>query len=279
MKKPVYIRILFLLALSVVILFPVFYTVSNSFMGEKEVLAVYGGVMEQNTNIRIRFFPHQFSLETYETVLLDTPEYLLKFWRSILMCVVIVTGQVLIGGMCGFAFAKYHFRGWKLFFILFITFLLLPVQVTLVPNYIMLSALNLIGTWWALLLPGVFSPFAVFFMTVLFQNIPTELVEAGKIDGADAMQILFRIMMPVAKPAIASLIVLAFVDNWNMVEQPIAFLENVWQYPLSVFLASVTEENFSLQFVCGILSLIPVTLLFLFFNEELSEGISISVGK
>lgn len=279
MKKPVYIRILFLLALSVVILFPVFYTVSNSFMGEKEVLAVYGGVMEQNTNIRIRFFPHPFSLEAYETVLLDTPEYLLKFWRSILMCVVIVTGQVLIGGMCGFAFAKYHFRGWKLFFILFITFLLLPVQVTLVPNYIMLSALNLIGTWWALLLPGVFSPFAVFFMTVLFQNIPTELVEAGKIDGADAMQILFRIMMPVAKPAIASLIVLAFVDNWNMVEQPIAFLENVWQYPLSVFLASVTEENFSLQFVCGILSLIPVTLLFLFFNEELSEGISISVGK
>ena len=279
MKKPVYIRILFLLALSVVILFPVFYTESNSFMGEKEVLAVYGGVMEQNTNIRIRFFPHQFSLEAYETVLLDTPEYLLKFWRSILMCVVIVTGQVLIGGMCGFAFAKYHFRGWKLFFILFITFLLLPVQVTLVPNYIMLSALNLIGTWWALLLPGVFSPFAVFFMTVLFQNIPTELVEAGKIDGADAMQILFRIMMPVAKPAIASLIVLAFVDNWNMVEQPIAFLENVWQYPLSVFLASVTEENFSLQFVCGILSLIPVTLLFLFFNEELSEGISISVGK
>ena len=279
MKKPVCIRILFLLALSVVILFPIFYTVSNSFMGEKEVLAVYGGVMEQNTNIRIRFFPHQFSLEAYETVLLDTPEYLLKFWRSILMCVVIVTGQVLIGGMCGFAFAKYHFRGWKLFFILFITFLLLPVQVTLVPNYIMLSALNLIGTWWALLLPGVFSPFAVFFMTVLFQNVPTELVEAGKIDGADAMQILFRIMMPIAKPAIASLIVLAFVDNWNMVEQPIAFLENVWQYPLSVFLASVTEENFSLQFVCGILSLIPVTLLFLFFNEELSEGISISVGK
>ena len=279
MKKPVYIRILFLLALSVVILFPIFYTVSNSFMGEKEVLAVYGGVMEQNTNIGIRFFPHQFSLEAYETVLLDTPEYLLKFWRSILMCVVIVTGQVLIGGMCGFAFAKYHFRGWKLFFILFITFLLLPVQVTLVPNYIMLSALNLIGTWWALLLPGVFSPFAVFFMTVLFQNVPTELVEAGKIDGADAMQILFRIMMPIAKPAIASLIVLAFVDNWNMVEQPIAFLENVWQYPLSVFLASVNEENFSLQFVCGILSLIPVTLLFLFFNEELSEGISISVGK
>ena len=264
MKKPVCIRILFLLALSVVILFPIFYTVSNSFMGEKEVLAVYGGVMEQNTNIGIRFFPHQFSLEAYETVLLDTPEYLLKFWRSILMCFVIVAGQVLIGGMCGFAFAKYYFRGWKLFFILFITFLLLPVQVTLVPNYIMLSALNLIGTWWALLLPGVFSPFAVFFMTVLFQNVPTELVEAGKIDGADAMQILFRIMMPIAKPAIASLIVLAFVDNWNMVEQPIAFLENVWQYPLSVFLASVTEENFSLQFVCGILSLIPVTLLFLF---------------
>ena len=279
MKKPVYIRILFLLALSVVILFPIFYTVSNSFMGEKEVLAVYGGVMEQNTNIGIRFFPHQFSLEAYETVLLDTPEYLLKFWRSILMCFVIVAGQVLIGGMCGFAFAKYYFRGWKLFFILFITFLLLPVQVTLVPNYIMLSALNLIGTWWALLLPGVFSPFAVFFMTVLFQNVPTELVEAGKIDGADAMQILFRIMMPIAKPEIASLIVLAFVDNWNMVEQPIAFLENVWQYPLSVFLASVNEENFSLQFVCEILSLIPVTLLFLFFNEELSEGISISVGK
>ena len=181
--------------------------------------------------------------------------------------------------MCGLVFSKYRIGGKRNFFILFIIFLLLPVQVTLVPNYIILSALHLTDTWWALVLPAIFSPFSTFFMTIVFQNIPMSLLEAGRLDGANTFQILTKIVLPVAKPGVISLAVLVFVDNWNMVEQPMVFLNKVTEFPLSVFLASVNAENFELQFVCGILSLIPVTLLFLFFHDELAEGISVSVSK
>lgn len=278
-KTSNFFKIIFFIILSAVVLFPIFYTVSNSFMGEKEVLSAYSGVIESDMKASMHLFPKHFTMESYEKVLIDTSEYLLKFWKSIVMCIAIVVGQVVIGGTCGFAFAKYRFKGWKIAYILFITFLLLPIQITLVPNYIVLNKLHLIGTWWALILPSIFSPFAVFLMTIIFNNIPNDMIEAGKLDGANTLEILFRIMIPVAKPGVASLIVLVFVDNWNMVEQPISFLDKISQYPLSVFLASVTNENFALQFVCGVISLIPVTLLFLFYNEELVEGISVSVAK
>lgn len=219
------------------------------------------------------------SLSGYENVFIDTPNYLMKFWRSLGMCSIIVIGQIIVGSMCGLVFAKYRIGGKKIFFILFIIFLLLPVQVTLVPNYIILSALHLTDTWWALILPAIFSPFSTFFMTIVFQNIPMSLLEAGRLDGANTFQLLTKIVLPVAKPGVISLAVLVFVDNWNMVEQPMVFLNKVTEFPLSVFLASVNVENFELQFVCGILSLIPVTLLFLFFHDELAEGISVSVSK
>ena len=177
------------------------------------------------------------------------------------------------------AFAKYHFPGWKLFFFLIVIFLLLPVQVSLFPNFLILSWLKLTGTWWALILPGIFSPFGMFLMTLIFQNVSTELLEAARLDGAGTLRIFASILLPVAKPGAISLLILVFVDNWNMVEQPMVLLQYPWQYPLSVFLASVNTVNFALQFVCGILSLVPVTLLFLFFHEELAEGISVSLSR
>lgn len=278
MKK--YIKTFVLGIVVLLILFPVLFTFVNSFMSPEEVKATYEGVFGRfGSAVRLQWIPQQFSLLGYENVFLDTPNYLMKFWRSLGMCSIIVIGQIIVGSMCGLAFAKYRIGGKRIFFILFIIFLLLPVQVTLVPNYIILSALHLTDTWWALILPAIFSPFSTFFMTIVFQNIPMSLLEAGRLDGANTFQILTKIVLPVAKPGVISLAVLVFVDNWNMVEQPMVFLNKVKEFPLSVFLASVNAENFELQFVCGILSLIPVTLLFLFFHDELAEGISVSVSK
>ena len=248
-------------------------------MGPEEITEAYSGILGIGADVGFHMFPEHFTLEAYGNVMLDTPEYWLKFWKSLGMAGVIAAGQLLIGGMCGMAFAKYHFSGWKLLFFLFVVFLLLPVQVTLFPNFLVLSWLKLTGTWWALILPGIFSPFGVFLMTLIFQNVPGEILEAARLDGAGTLRIFANIMLPVAKPGAISLLVLAFVDNWNMVEQPMILLQYPWQYQLSVFLASVNTQNFVLQFVCGILSLVPVTLLFLFFHEELAEGISVSVSR
>ena len=265
--------------LALVILFPVLYSFSNSFMGQEEITEAYSGILGVGADVGFHMFPEHFTLEAYGKVMLDTPEYWMKFWKSLGMAGIIAIGQLLIGGMCGMAFAKYHFPGWKVFFFLFVIFLLLPIQVTLFPNFLVLSWLKLAGTWWALILPGIFSPFGVFLMTLIFQNVPTEILEAARLDGAGTLRIFANIMLPVAKPGAISLLILVFVDNWNMVEQPMIFLQYPWQYPLSVFLASVNTQNFALQFVCGILSLVPVTLLFLFFHEELAEGISVSVSR
>lgn len=275
----IYVKTLCFLLLSLLILFPVLYSFTNSFMGPEEITEFYSGILGIGADMKFHMFPDHFTLASYGNVMLDTPEYWLKFWKSLGMAGVIAIGQLLIGGMGGMAFAKYHFPGWKLLFFLFTVFLLLPVQVTLFPNFLVLSWMNLTGTWWALLLPGIFSPFGVFLMTLIFQKIPMEILEAARLDGAGTLRIFVNIMLPVAKPGAISLLILVFVDNWNMVEQPMILLQYPWQYPLSVFLASVNTENFSLQFVCGILSLVPVTLLFLFFHEELAEGISISVSR
>lgn len=278
MKK--YIKTFVLGIVVLFILFPVLFTFINSFMSPEEVKTTYEGVFGKfGSAVQLQWFPQQFSMLGYENVFIDTPNYLMKFWRSLGMCSIIVIGQIIVGSMCGLVFAKYRIGGKRIFFILFIIFLLLPVQVTLVPNYIILSALHLTDTWWALILPAIFSPFSTFFMTIVFQNIPMSLLEAGRLDGANTFQVLTKIVLPVAKPGVISLAVLVFVDNWNMVEQPMVFLNKVTEFPLSVFLASVNVENFELQFVCGILSLIPVTLLFLFFHDELAEGISVSVSK
>lgn len=278
MKK--YIKTFVLGIVVLLILFPILFTFINSFMSPEEVKTTYEGVFGKfGSAVQLQWIPQQFSMLGYENVFIDTPNYLMKFWRSLGMCSIIVIGQIIVGSMCGLVFAKYRIGGKRIFFILFIIFLLLPVQVTLVPNYIILSALHLTDTWWALILPAIFSPFSTFFMTIVFQNIPMSLLEAGRLDGANTFQILTKIVLPVAKPGVISLAVIVFVDNWNMVEQPMVFLNKVTEFPLSVFLASVNAENFELQFVCGILSLIPVTLLFLFFHDELAEGISVSASK
>lgn len=265
--------------LAVIVLFPVLYTLTNSFMSPQEVAEAYSGIFGSTDAVGLRLLPNTFSLQAYYKVFLATPNYLVKFWISLLLCTFIVLGQLFVSCTGGFAFAKFRFPGKTMWFLCIVLFMLLPIQVTLLPNYILLSKMKLLGTYGALIWPAVFLPFGTFLMTQVFKGIPSEIMEAAKIDSAGTLRILFYIMIPTGKAGFASLIVLSFIDNWNMVEQPIVFLGDTAKYPLSVFLASVSSLNFSLQFVCGILSLFPVTLLFLFFKEELACGIDLSALK
>lgn len=261
---------LLMIILGIVVLFPVLFTFVNSFF-----------VTELGEQLAGQNFVSagHFSLMAYYKVFLATPNYLLKFWKSIGLCSVIAAGQLAVGCLAGMAFAKYRFRGKQVWFALMVLFMILPVQAALVPNYLILSRLGLLGSYWALILPAVFSPFSTFLMTLVFQGIPMELLEAARLDGAGTLRTLVSVLVPAAKPGVACLVVLVFVDNWNMVEQPMVFLDSVQQFPLSVFLASMSGYNYSLQYVCGVLCLIPVTLLFLFFNEELSEEIVVTAMK
>lgn len=267
-----------LVAAALAILLPVCFTLLGSLMSPGEIEHYFGSVYEGTAEkaLRLHLLPDRLSLESWYQVLLRRPDYLIKFWNSLLLCTAIVLGQLTVSCMGGFAFAKYRFPYKQILYYILIILMLMPVQVTLVPNYIVLDWLGLLDRWVCLVLPVALAPFGIFLMTQVFKNIPDELLDAARLDGASTGQQLVRIMIPAAQSGVVSLALLAFIDAWNMVEQPVTFLQDASRYPLSVFLASVNSENFPLSFACGVLALLPVLLLFLFFQKELVQGIEFS---
>ena len=279
--SPAIIRILaagLLAAVTLAILLPVAFTLLGSLMSPGEIEYYFGPVYEGTAEeaVRLHLLPDRLSLESWYQVLLRRPDYLIKFWNSLLLCTAIVLGQLTVSCMGGFAFAKYRFRHKEILYYILIILMLMPVQVTLVPNYIVLDWLGLLDRWACLVLPVALAPFGTFLMTQVFKSVPDELLDAARLDGASTRQQLVRIMIPAAQSGVVSLALLAFIDAWNMVEQPVTFLRDASRYPLSVFLASVNSENFPLSFACGVLALLPVLLLFLFFQKELVQGIEFS---
>ena len=213
-----------------------------------------------------------FSLMNYYKVFLAKPDYLIKFWRSLAMCLMIAAGQTLFSCMSGTAFAKYSFPLKKFWFILFALFMILPIQVTLLPNYILLEKLKLLNSWKALIIPAIFSPFGTVWLTFVFQAIPdsTLMPQDGWRKSATNDSLHYSSN---SKPAVITLFILVFTESWNMVEQPILFLEKETDYPLSVFLASLNQNAVGIQSVCGLLCLLPVTFFFLYYNTELTDGL------
>ena len=216
-----------------------------------------------------------FSLEAVYKVFLATPEYLLVFWRTIALCGVMVAGQVILSVLAGLGFAKYDFPGKKLWFFLLLVVMVLPLQVTLVPNFRILGTLNLLDTQWALVLPSLFAPLGTFLMTQSFRAVPDEILEAAQLDGASTFTILWRILVPCGKNGLACVIVLTFLEAWNMVEQPMAYLKEPAQYPLSVSLTTTGARDPAVQLACCLLALLPPLLLFLGLHKELVQGIAL----
>jgi multiple sugar transport system permease protein len=215
----------------------------------------------------------RFSLGGYYQVLVRTPGYLLKFWNSMILSLAIVLLQIFVSALAAFSLSKCAFRGRRAVFMAFVALMLLPVQTVLVPNFIVFLRLELLDTWWPLIVSGAFSPFGAVLMTQAFRAVPNECIEAAQLEGAGTLRILWELIVPVARGGAISLALLAFIDAWNMVEQPVAFISNTAQYPLSVFLAYFNQSGLSLSFACGILSIVPGLLLFLYYRDALAEGI------
>lgn len=163
--------------------------------------------------------------------------------------------------MSGTTFAKYSFPLKKFWFILFALFMILPIQVTLLPNYILLEKLKLLNSWKALIIPAIFSPFGTVWLTFVFQAIPDSTLDAARMDGVNQLQMIRYIIVPNSKPAVITLFILVFTESWNMVEQPILFSKRNRLSPFC-FLASLNQNAVGIQSVCGLLCLLPVTFFF-----------------
>ncbi len=260
------------------ILLPLAYTVSNAFMDGNELAYYYGSLWDYENERYITFhvIPDSWSLRGMYEVLLATPDYLVKFWNSIGMTVLIVAGQAVVSVLAGYGFSRFRFPGRYPLFVAVIVIMMMPYQVTLVSNYIILDRLHFIGSYASIILPGIFSSFGVFLMKQTMDEIPDEILEAAKLDGAGQWKTMVHIALPMSRGGIISLVLLAFIDNWNMVEQPQVFLRDTQMYPLSVFLAQSMSGTGTAGFACGVLALIPVMLLYMNFRDELVNGIAAS---
>ncbi len=284
-------------------LMPIILTVTNSFMQESEINANYGVVFDalasgsdsdQNAQtgqsssggrsgytsekVNLKLIPDMVTFKQYSTILLQSPDYLLKFWNSVILTVPIVVGQLLLALLASYFFTRYRNRHSEHLFFVYMMLMLMPYQVSLVPNFLVCRWLGIINTRMAVILPGICSTFSVYMLTKFMRRIPASLTEAAELDGATEWEIFRLIYVPLSRSAITSTAILVFIDYWNMVEQPLILMEDTDMHPLSVFLSKINQGEIGLAFAAAVIYMVPTILVFLYGQEELVEGISYAGG-
>lgn len=276
-----------LVIFAILFLAPIILTIANSFMSATEINANYGAIFATgkvggkqyiSEQVNLKLIPDIVSFKQYWTVLFQSPEYLVKFWNSVIYVVPIMLFQLLVAALAAYAFTRTRGRVKELIFFIYVILMLMPYQVTLVPNYLVSNWLNILDTRWAIWLPGFFSPFAVYLLTKYMRRIPMSYIEAAKIDGAGEWQIFTRICMPLCRGALYSVAILVFIDYWNMVEQPLILLTNTELYPLSVFLSQINAGEIGLAFAVATIYMVPPLCVFLYGEDYLVDGITYQGG-
>ena len=282
-KAAVLIATLLLAIAAFTFLAPTILTISSSFFTQSELSSNYGNIFDGAGSgssyiakkTALKFIPDKVSFHQYATVLFLSPEYLFKFWNSVRLTLPIVIFQTVVACLAAYGFTRYRSKGRDAILFVYIILMLMPYQVTLVPNRLVAEWLNLYGTSWAVILPGIFSPFAVFLLTKSMRRVPNAVIEAARLDGCNEFQIFFKIYVPLCKNVVYSVMILVFIDYWNMVEQPIVLLgSNEDLYPLSIFLSKINSGEVGIAFAVAVIYMIPTLLIFLYGEQYLVEGIA-----
>ena len=226
-----------------------------------------------------KWMPDYPAFSHYENVLLFTPQFYVVFWNSVKITAFILAGQLLVAVPAEWAFAIYPFPRRRLLFTVYLALMLMPFQVTMLSSYLVLNGLHLMNTHGAVILPAVFSAFPVFLIYRSFCGIPKELLEAARVDGAGEWQIFWRMGIPLASGGLLSSAVLGFLECWNMIEQPLAFLKDQSLWPLSLYLPEISLDQAGYAFVASVITLIPALFVFLLGRDYLERGIAASALK
>lgn len=272
------------LLISLVTVFPLIWTVSTSFKPTSEILS-------NGMNL----IPKMFTWDNYKDVFSTTPfaRYLVN---SLILAVGGVLSNLFFGSLAGYAFAKLPFKGKKGLFMTFLGSMMIPAVVTMIPSFLVLKNFPLMGgnditghggmgfinTYWAILIPGAAGAFSIFFMKQFFETLPDELSEAARIDGCSEFKIFWKIYMPLAKTALATLGIMTFQAGWNQFMWPLIVLNSQKMMTVQVGLASFQyneSANYGALMAGTIVSTIPVLFVFIFAQKYFVEGIAHNGGK
>ena len=268
------ITILLLLVPAVLICLPVVLLITGSVMDSIELKQyLYPVFGDGEEFIRWKLMPDYPTFEHYGRLLFMTPSFFVLFWNSVRMVACILVGQMVVGVPAAWAFAAYRVRGSRTLFVLYVVLMLLPFQVTMLSSYLVLDRLSLMNTHLAIILPAVFSTFPIFLSYGGFRAIPMQLLEAARIDGAGELRIFLKIGLPLGKSGLLSAIVLGFLEYWNLMEQPLAFLEDKALWPLSLYLPEISWTQAGFAMCASFITLIPAAFVFVLGQDYLEQGI------
>lgn len=256
---------IFMAVLAISMLLPFAWMLSASFKPDNEVF-----------NFPIEWIPKTFTWKNYIKVWASDIPFTTFFMNSVKVTVLAVIGEVCTSALAGYAFAKIKFKGRDLAFLIYISTLIFPSQMMLIPRFVLFRAIGIYNTHWALILPGMFTAFGTFMLKQFFESIPEELTESARIDGANHFIIFTRIVLPLSTAALSALIIFQFVSVWNEYESALVYLNdrNLATIPLGLkYFQDDNSTSYAAVMAASVCSLVPIFIIFLAFQKQFVQGI------
>ncbi len=280
-RRHILIRLLLSLT-AVIILLPIVITALYSFFSPDEIKAFMDtrNSYDAAQFMEIKLSPNMFSLSQYYKILIEDMTILRYFVNSAMYTGAILLGQALFIPAMAYALSRFRFPGRDAMFFVIIMLMLLPFQVTMVPYVITLRAMGLLDTVWSVILPMTVAPFYIFLLRQYMVGLPGDMIEAAQIDGAGTLRCFVHVVMPVCQPILGAAIALSFADCWNLVEQPLTYLTTHTElYPLSVAFNQLTQKSTGVEFAGAALYTLPALFIYLFFQNDILEGVQLTELK
>ncbi len=268
--------------IAVAVLLPMLLTVIYSFSSPDEIKTYMGtrGNYDEDQWMEVKLSPQSFSLSQFYRILIEDETVLRLFVNSAIYTAAILIGQALVVPAMAYALSRFKFPFRDAIFFAVIMLMLLPFQVTMVPNVLTLRKMGLMNTVWAVILPNCFTPFYIFLLRQYMVGLPKEILEAAEIDGAGTFRCFLHIILPVCKPIIGCAVALSFADSWNLVEQPLTYLaEKANLMPLSVMFNQFSSSFTGVEFAGATIYILPALFIYLYFQRDILDGIQLTELK
>jgi len=267
------IRTVVLALISILFILPLVWMVLSSLKTTPEVFAR-----------PFHWLPNKFQWHNYPDVWSTGAEVnmLRSYYNSLYIVLFSIVGQLLIASLAAYAFAKINFKGKNIIFMLFLSSMMIPSQVTIIPRFILFRTIGLYNNLWAIILPAWFGATSIFMLRQFYIGLPSDLMEAAKIDGAGHLRIFAQIMLPLTKAALVSLIILAFISSWNEYLSPLIFLPSKKLFTVAQAIQSYMQDEFkqhNLTMAAATSAIVPVAILFIAGQKYFVEGIATSGVK
>jgi multiple sugar transport system permease protein len=231
-----------------------------------------------------RLIPSHPNLRNYRELIFEFQDGLFPHWfvNSVMVTTAITVGSLFLNTLAGYVFAKKRFVGRNLVFVLMLSTLMVPTAVKLIPAFQVARLLHLYGTYWGVIVPSLASPIGIFMMRQFISGLPSELIEAAKIDGASEMRIFLQIVVPLSKPAMAALGIFTGVTAWNDFLWPLVMLPKATMRTLPVGLATIQGQfvaDYGMIMAGSVMTVLPMVVLYLLFQRQFVAGLRTGYGR